>query len=119
MTEPEPKPERRERSRPLRVFVSPSERARIEDNAALSNLSVSGYLRAVGLNATVRSALDYDAALKMLAVAGDLGKFVGIVKLWLGQKRGEGVSVADLNNALREALELQKEIKNIVKNAKL
>ena len=117
-TEP-PAPERRERARPLRVFVSPSEREQIEANAALANMSVSSYLRATGLNTPLRSTLDYDSALKMLSVAGDLGKFAGVVKLWLSQRRGEGVTVADLNLAMREARDVQRQILDLVKQAKL
>lgn len=117
--EAEPKQERRERTRPLRVFVSPSEREAIAQHAKLANMTLSAYLRATGLNSNIRSTLDYDAARLMLTVAGDLGKFTGIVKLWLSQRRGEGVSVGDLNNALKDALATQSAIMKLVKAAEL
>ena len=51
--------ETRDRIRQLRVVVSASERARIEERAKATGLSVSAYLRSAGLGQMIRSTLDH------------------------------------------------------------
>lgn len=104
----------RDRQRPLRVVVSDDERAEIERRAELANLSVSGYLRAAGLNQPIRSALDYKAVLELAHVSGDLGRLGGLLKLWLAEQRGKGASVADVNRVLRETRELQDRMRELM-----
>lgn len=104
-------PERRERLRPLRVFVTPTERAEIERLAAVAGLSVSSYLRTAGLNHPIKSVYDLDAVRDLVAIAGDLGRLGGLMKLWLAERRGEGAPVAAVNKCLENALNLQSEIK--------
>lgn len=108
---PAPAHERRERNRPLRVVVSARERAEIERLAAVAGLSVSAYLRAAGLNHSIKSTYDLDAVRDLVGVAGDLGRLGGLMKLWLSERRGEGASVAAVNKCLNQAIELQEEIK--------
>lgn len=106
--------ETRDRVKRIKVAVSPSERAEIERRAELANLSVSGYLRAAGLNQPIRSALDYQAVLELAQVAGDLGRLGGLLKLWLAEQRGKGASVADVNRVLRETRELQDQMRTLM-----
>jgi hypothetical protein len=51
--------ESRDRKRPLKVFVSERERAEIETRAAATGLSVSAYLRNLGLGFQPQSTLDH------------------------------------------------------------
>ncbi|MCZ2135865.1 MAG: conjugal transfer protein TraJ [Burkholderiales bacterium] len=106
--------ERRDRVKRIKVAVSPTERAEIERRAELANLSVSGYLRAAGLNQPIRSVLDYQAVLELAQVAGDLGRLGGLLKLWLAEQRGKGASVADVNRVLRETRELQDQMRTLM-----
>ena len=103
--------ERRDRIRRLLVCVSPTERAAIERFAHISGLSVSGYLRAAGLNHKIQSAYDYHAVRDMVGVAGDLGRLGGLLKLWLTERKGEGASVPDVNRVLKDALSLQDKLR--------
>lgn len=106
--------ETRDRVKRIKVAVSPTERAEIERRAELANLSVSGYLRAAGLNQPIRSVLDYQAVLELAQVAGDLGRLGGLLKLWLAEQRGKGASVADVNRVLRETRELQDQMRTLM-----
>ena len=75
--------ETRDRIRQLRVVVSASERARIEERAKATGLSVSAYLRSAGLGQVIRSTLDHEAILELAKVNGDQGRLGGLLKLWL------------------------------------
>lgn len=112
---PSPPSEKRDRNRTLRVVVSASERAEIERLAAVAGLSVSAYLRAAGLNHPIKSVYDLDAVRDLVAIAGDLGRLGGLMKLWLAEHRGEGAPVSAVNKCLENALELQSELKRKLK----
>ena len=75
--------ESRDRNRPLKVFVSERERAEIETRAAATGLSVSAYLRNLGLGFQPHSTLDQEALLALLKVNADQGRLGGLFKLWL------------------------------------
>jgi len=78
----------RDRNRPLKVLVSERERAEIETRAAATGLSVSAYLRNLGLGFQPQSTLDHEAVLALLKVNADQGRLGGLFKLWLsGQAR--------------------------------
>lgn len=111
---PENAPERRqarERLRPLRVVVSVAERAEIERRAELAGLSISGYLRAAGLNHPIQSTLDYAAVRELAQVAGDLGRLGGLLKLWLAEKRGVGAKPIDVDRLLKDTRALQDQVR--------
>ena len=57
--------ESRDRNRPLKVFVSERERAEIETRAEATGLSVSAYLRNLGLGFQPHSTLDQEAILAL------------------------------------------------------
>lgn len=94
----------RDRQRPLRIYVSDAERAKIEASANAAGLSVSSFLRTVGLGYEPTSSLDHDAIAALIKVAGDQGRLGGLLKLWLAERAGEGVSeivVTDLMDELQ------------------
>ena len=80
----------RDRQRPLKVTVTPAEKAIIEARAHEAGLSVASYLRASALGRQVRSALDRKAASELVKVAGDQGRLGGLLKLWLVDQPGKG-----------------------------
>lgn len=104
-----PGPETRDRIRRMLVAVTPGERAEIERRAVLAGMSLSAYLRTAGLNHPIRSMLDYQAALELAKVSGDLGRLGGLLKQWLAEPRSV-VLDADLKQALRETRALQDRI---------
>lgn len=101
----------RDRQRPIKVIVSDDERAQIGRLAGVAGMSLSGYLRAAGLNHSIRSTLDFDAIRGLLKVSADLGRYGGLLKLWLAEQKGKGASAADVDAALKESRALQVEIR--------
>ncbi len=97
----------RPRAKPIKVFVSEEERARIASLATASNLSLSAYLRAAGLNRTVRSILDIEAVHELSKVNGDLGRVAGLLKLWLATKRGESANPKEVERMVDDFRRLQ------------
>ncbi|MET0376730.1 MAG: conjugal transfer transcriptional regulator TraJ [Rhizorhabdus sp.] len=67
----------------IKVRVLPDEKAQLEKLARATGLSVSGYLRLVGLGYQPRSVVDLEKARELVAVNGDLGRLGGLLKLWL------------------------------------
>ncbi|WP_338578676.1 conjugal transfer protein TraJ (plasmid) [Brevundimonas olei] len=96
------KPQARDRINRLLVTVNEEERAAIKAAAADARLSVSAYLRALGLGHQPKSVLDLEAVRSLLLVAGDLGRMGGLLKWWLTERPGEGARVEDVRAVLDE-----------------
>jgi len=90
----------RDRIRRLLVTVNGEERAAIKANAKAAGLSVSAYLRAVGLGYEVRSVLDHQHVLEVIRARGDLGRVGGLLKLWLSERADEGAAASDVRRVL-------------------
>ena len=98
--------ESRDRKRHLKVVVSERERAEIETRAGATGLSVSAYLRNLGLGFEPHSTLDQAAVLALLKVNADQGRLGGLFKLWLsGQSvsSGETMEIRKLLAAIEES----------------
>jgi hypothetical protein len=104
----------RERNRPLRVVVSVDERARIERSAAEAGMSVSAYLRSLGLGHLPASCFDHKAVRELGKVAGDQGRLGGLLKQWLSTRPGEGASEHNVGRLLDELLLVQSELRERV-----
>lgn len=90
----------RDRVRRLLVTVNEDERAAIKAHAKASNLSVSAYLRALGLGHEPRSTIDHEAVSEVVKAHGGLAKIGGLLKLWLSERSGEGAAVAEVRAVL-------------------
>lgn len=113
MTEKEK--ETRDRKRPLKVVVSATERAQIEGSADRCRLSISSYLRNVGLGYEPASRFDREHFRELVKLHADQGRLGGLLKLWLtGEKHGEGASVKDVRSLLKQIESLQMELAKIV-----
>lgn len=73
----------RRKFRPLQVYCLPEERARIGASAKAAGLSVSEYLRRIGMGYQVTGKVDFDAVLVLARINGDLGRLGGLLKMWL------------------------------------
>jgi hypothetical protein len=91
----------------MKAFVTETERARIEARAKSTGLSVSAYLRAAGLGQPIRSVLDHQAVLQLAKVNGDQGRLGGLLKLWLLDRPGQGMSETEIRRLLDRIGELQ------------
>lgn len=105
----------RPRQKRIEVWLTTEEDAELRRLAAVAGLSLSAYLRLAGMNHPIKSVYDLDAVRDLVAIAGDLGRLGGLMKLWLAERRGEGAPVAAVNKCLENALDLQSEIKRKLK----
>lgn len=96
---------------PIKVWVTPNERAALTARAESAGLSLSAYMRAAGLNHAIRSRADIAAAQDMMRVAADLGRVAGLLKLWLAERRGVGAPAIDVDQMMAEFRELQREVR--------
>lgn len=119
MTDETPKKTRggRPRGRPIDVWVTPEERAEIAERAAQAGLSSSAYLRAAGLNHSIRSVYDLQAVAELGRINGDLGRVAGLLKLWLAEKRGQGAKPVDVERLIADFRALQTELSAIMRRA--
>ena len=104
----------RDRQRPLKVTVTPAEKAIIEARAHEAGLSVASYLRASALGRQVRSALDRKAAVEDVNVGGAQGGVGGVLKLWLVDQPGKGAPEVEVRRLLDRLGELQTTLAEIV-----
>lgn len=82
---------------PIKVWCLPDERAEIEANARATGLSLSCFLRLVGMGYEPRSVIDYDQATELLKVHAALGRLGGLLKMWLtNPERGRGQEISAL-----------------------
>lgn len=109
------RPKPRDRKRPLKVVVSDEERAKIAARAGAAGLTVSAYLRTLGVGHQPRSVLDHRAIVALVAVAGDQGRLGGLLKLWLSEKEGVGAPASDVRRLLRQIEGLQEELRGLVR----
>ncbi len=73
----------RQRVQPLKVWALPAEAIAIKANAANCSLSVSAYLRNLGMHHHPKTTLDADAVIALAKVNGDLGRLGGLLKMLL------------------------------------
>lgn len=107
----------RDRQRPLKVFVTSDERAFIVRSAEISGMSVSHYLRTVGMHGRPASVLDLEAMGRMFRASGDLARLGGLLKLWLTDGPDDGAPATDVRKLLRQiedgVLELRGKVREI------
>ena len=107
--------ESRDRNRPLKVFVSERERADIETRAAATGLSVSAYLRNLGLGFQPHSTLDQEAILALLKVNADQGRLGGLFKLWLSGQSAPSSDITDIRKLLAAIEDCQLNLKALIR----
>lgn len=97
----------------LKVYCLEEERAAIEEKAAQAGLSLSSYLRTVGLGQTVYSAEDLKLAQIVLRTAADMGRISGLLKALLSNdERFDGPEGEKLQRLVLESLEQSGQLKS-------
>ena len=100
--------ETRDRNRTLRVVVSATERATIEERAKDARLSVSAYLRSAGMGQRARpSRLDHAAVNDLARANADQGRLGGLLKMWLVDRPGRGAPEIEVRRLLDQIREMQ------------
>jgi hypothetical protein len=98
----------------MKVFVTDTERTRIEERARAAGLSVSAYLRTAGLGHQIKSVLDHAAVTDLAKVNGDQGRLGGLLKLWLVDRPGRGAPETEVRRLLERIGELQGRLVDVV-----
>ena len=75
--------ETRKGNTPIKVWVTPREKQAIDANAKACGMSMSAYLRQVGIGMPVKSILDHQCIADLAKVNADQGRLGGLLKLWL------------------------------------
>ncbi len=103
------------REHALRVWVTPEEKAVIDQHAESTCMSCSAYLRQLGLGYIPASKLDTKAVLHLAKVNGDMGRLGGLLKMMLtNQERHTPESEAALERLLDEIEQTQRDLWSIV-----
>ena len=71
----------------LRVPVRHEEELQIKKQAANCGISVSSYLRTLGMGYEPKSITDNEKVQELAKINGDLGRLGGLLKLWLSDDR--------------------------------
>jgi len=96
------------------VVVSQRERADIETRAAATGLSVSAYLRNLGLGFQPQSTLDHEAVLALLKVNADQGRLGGLLKLWLSGQSAASTEDLEIRKLLIDLEDCQRKLKAVI-----
>lgn len=107
----ERKPLPRRRGKPIEVWVTDEEKAKIIESSETAGMSRSGYLRALGLNTPVRSVVDLKAVAELAKINGDLGRVAGLLKLWLTAAPYTSRKHFNIEELILEFIKLQDEIR--------
>lgn len=105
----------RARTRRLLVTLSEAEHADIKANATRVGMSMSMYLRKIGLGFEPKSQLDAEIARDLIRVRGDLGKVGGLLKLWVMERPDEGLSVDGVSTLADQLSAVAEEIRQKVR----
>jgi hypothetical protein len=109
----------RRESSPIKVWVTPEEKGVIKAKAGAHSLSASSYLRRLGLAMPVESTIDQRAILDLVKINADLGRFGGLIKMWLTTNADfESLSAQGLQRKLESTLsdvrQLQKKMSDCI-----
>lgn len=108
----------RRKNLPIKVYCLESERQAIEENAHQSGLSVSRFLRVVGIGMPVRSMADQKAVKALARINADMGRLGGLLKALLtNEERFDGLTGRELQEitlaTLKEIQDNQTELRII------
>ena len=105
--------EKRQKTMIVRVRVTPQEWQTIEELADSCSLSIPELMRRMALSYIPKSTLDAQAIVKLAEINGDLGRVVGVLKLWLSteskKKEAFNCEVPKLINDIKSLKDLLRE----------
>lgn len=118
MSDALPRPRPRRELPAIKVRVSETEREMIVAAAQSVGLSVSSYLRRLGLGYQPKSMIDLQKVEAMMRVSADAGRLGGLLKMWLtDDERMAAFKGRDLRPVILEALakigDAQTEIRHV------
>lgn len=115
MSEPKTPRKKRKHKLHLRVPVEPEEGKVIKEQAEKCGLSISEYLRRLGLGFEPTSIIDNQKVNELAKINGDLGRLGGLLKLWLSDdRRAAHFDKKEINNLLKELEETRTQMTDIM-----
>lgn len=115
MSEPKTPKKKRKHKLHLRVPVEPEEGKVIKEQAEKCGLSISEYLRRLGLGFEPTSIIDNQKVNELAKINGDLGRLGGLLKLWLSDdKRAAHFDKKEINNLLKELEQTRTQMTDIM-----
>lgn len=96
----------RPRGTPIKVWVTPEERAEIAERAERA-----------GLNHRIKSVYDLEAVGDLVRVNADLGRVAGLLKLWLAERPEQGARRFEVDQMMTEFRAMQAELSGIMGRA--
>lgn len=85
----------RRKLQPIRVWCLAEEKTQIEANARKAGMSVSRYLRNVGMGYVIQGVIDAELVRQLAKINGDQGRLGGLLKLWLTNSEKLGAQDPD------------------------
>lgn len=105
---------RKRNANPIKVRVSKEEKAQLQALADACSCSIPALLRNTGLGHQVKSTLDQQAVLSLIALHADLGRVGGLLKLWLTRDdpgAGTGVGRGEIRTLVDQLRQTQEQLK--------
>ncbi len=103
------------RERGLRIVLSDDEHARIKATAASVRMSMAELVRRLTLGYEPKSRLDGERVEEIIRTRGDLNRLGNLLKLWLDQRPGEGVSPEEVEALVDQIAATSEEIRHKVR----
>jgi hypothetical protein len=102
------------RVNPIKVYASLDDCAKLSARALEAGMSLSAYLRTLGLNHRPKSHFDRDAILALVKLHADQGRLGGLLKLWLSSKPNQGMGAQEVRELFKEITLLQQKLNRLV-----
>jgi hypothetical protein len=110
----------RKNSPPIKVYCLPTERAKIQENAAAHGMTLSNYLLSVGMGYPIKNILDNCRVTELARINGDLGRLGGLLKLWLtDDKRTAAFGENTIRAVLSKIADTQDEMVDVMRQVVL
>ena len=108
----------RDRKHPIKVYVTPGERAEIERRASGVKFPPSTLMRVLALGFEPKSVFDPDGMAALIRLYAEQEQLSGMLKDWLSEKQGgrpgAGVAVSDVRAILSRIENLQTALARLV-----
>jgi len=109
------------RTKSILIRVSEDEHKKLHTQAKSCSMTLSQYLRSIGLNYPINSTIDQQAFSELVKLKGDLGRLGGLFKLWLSNNKHDQMAMLgkyhykNVSTLLDELEDNKKEILNIAR----
>lgn len=105
---------KRKRQERIELVLSESEKQTIVQNAEQCGLSISTYLRNLGLGIMPRSLLDADVIQAIVRTHADLSRLRGVVQMGITLSADKPLSKKDMRSMVRQIDSLQEVLQGLV-----